>query len=98
MPAAGRWLPAATTVVGKQPLRLLITASGKHKDRLGAADFTVVNEHGGHVVKRPPDPQPKHCCTLLLSIIEVRERFCIPTRSGQRCCRNVMRGHRVRAN
>lgn len=45
-----------SVVVGKQPLRLLITASGTHKDRLGATDFTVVNEHGrvcGQEAARP---------------------------------------------
>ena len=35
-----------SAVIGRDPLRLLITASGQDKGRLGAADFVVVDECG----------------------------------------------------
>lgn len=35
-----------SVVIGREPLRLLITASGKDKRRLGAEDFLIVGETG----------------------------------------------------
>jgi methylthioribulose-1-phosphate dehydratase len=47
------------------PLRLLITASGKDKGRLGEHDFVVVDETG-----RPVDPtQPKPSAETLLHVV-----------------------------
>lgn len=49
-------------VVSRDPLRLLITASGKDKGRLGRDDFVVVDQHG-----KPIDPaMPKPSAETLL--------------------------------
>lgn len=51
-------------VLSKDPIRLLLTASGKHKGKLTPADFVVVDENGKAV--SPDDPKPSaetmiHC-------------------------------------
>jgi methylthioribulose-1-phosphate dehydratase len=43
-------------VVGRNPLRLLITASGKDKGRLGREDFVVVDEAGKAIDPAMPKP------------------------------------------
>ncbi len=43
-------------LLSRDPFRLLLTASGKHKERLGPGDFVVVNETGQPV--DPTDPRP----------------------------------------
>lgn len=43
-------------VVGRNPLRLLITASGKDKGRLGREDFVVVDEAGKAIDAAMPKP------------------------------------------
>jgi methylthioribulose-1-phosphate dehydratase len=43
-------------VLGRAPLRLLITASGRDKGRLTAADFTVVDAEGRRVAETSPQP------------------------------------------
>lgn len=43
-----------SVVVGRDPLELLITASGKDKGRLGPNDFVRVNEQAGPVVNGQP--------------------------------------------
>jgi methylthioribulose-1-phosphate dehydratase len=53
-----------SVVVGRDPLRLLVTASGKHKGKLTPHDFVVVDEHGKPA--RTGDPKPSaetmlHC-------------------------------------
>lgn len=45
-----------SVVLGRSPLRLLITASGKDKRRLGPGDFVVVGEDGRTVDANPPAP------------------------------------------
>jgi methylthioribulose-1-phosphate dehydratase len=43
-------------LLSRNPFRLLLTASGKDKRRLGAGDFVVVDEQGQQV--EPTDPRP----------------------------------------
>jgi methylthioribulose-1-phosphate dehydratase len=45
-----------SVVVGRDPLRILITASGRDKGRLGPGDFTVVDESGKPVEPGMPKP------------------------------------------
>ena len=45
-----------SVVLGRAPLRLLITASGRDKSRLGAEDFTVVDGAGQRVDEASPRP------------------------------------------
>ncbi len=45
-----------SVVTQRAPLRLLITASGRDKDRLGAGDFTVVDADGARVDATSPRP------------------------------------------
>lgn len=57
-----------SVVVERDPLRLLITASGKDKGRLGAEDFVVVGEDGKAV---DPD-HPKPSAETLLHVVAAR--------------------------
>jgi methylthioribulose-1-phosphate dehydratase len=53
-----------SVVVSGDPLRLLLTASGKHKGELTDHDFVVVNEHGEAVEPGRPKPSAEtllHC-------------------------------------
>lgn len=56
-------------VVDREPVCLLITASGRDKGHLQPGDFTVVNEHGQPV--RPGMPAPS--AETLLHVAAVRE-------------------------
>src|SRR5471032_1611863 len=53
-------------VLGREPLRLLLTASGKDKGRLTPADFVVVDESGRAVDTADPKPSAE---TLLHVVI-----------------------------
>jgi methylthioribulose-1-phosphate dehydratase len=57
-----------SVVVGRDPLRLLITASGKDKGHLGPHDFVIVDEHG----KPALDGQPKSSAETLLHCLAAR--------------------------
>jgi methylthioribulose-1-phosphate dehydratase len=57
-----------SVVVGHDPLRLLITASGKDKGHLGPHDFVIVDEHG----KPALDGQPKSSAETLLHCLAAR--------------------------
>jgi methylthioribulose-1-phosphate dehydratase len=53
-----------STVVNRQPLQLLLTASGKDKGRLGDDDFVLVDEKGRNVDADAPRPSAEtllHC-------------------------------------
>lgn len=56
-------------VIDREPLRLLITASGRDKGRLQPGDFTVVNERGQPV--RPGMPAPSAETVLHVSAVRV---------------------------
>jgi methylthioribulose-1-phosphate dehydratase len=56
-------------VVDRDPLRLVITASGRDKGRLQPGDFTVVNEQGHSVFPGMPTPSAE----TLLHVAAVRE-------------------------
>lgn len=54
-----------SVVLRSDPLELLVTASGKHKDRLGSGDFARVNSQG-----TPTDPsQPKSSAETMLHVV-----------------------------
>ncbi|MEI8211128.1 MAG: methylthioribulose 1-phosphate dehydratase [Planctomycetota bacterium] len=57
-----------SVVVGRDPLRLLITASGKDKGHLGPHDFVIVDEHGNSTF----DGQPKSSAETLLHCLAAR--------------------------
>src|SRR5580704_5951481 len=53
-----------STVVNREPLQLLLTASGKDKGRLGDDDFVLVDECGRNVDADAPRPSAEtllHC-------------------------------------
>jgi methylthioribulose-1-phosphate dehydratase len=53
-----------STVVNREPLRLLLTASGKDKGRLGDDDFVLVDESGRSIEADAPRPSAEtllHC-------------------------------------
>jgi methylthioribulose-1-phosphate dehydratase len=53
-----------STVVSRDPLQLLLTASGKDKGRLGDGDFVLVDEGGRNIVADAPRPSAEtllHC-------------------------------------
>lgn len=53
-----------STVVEREPLKLLLTASGKDKGRLGDDDFVLVDESGRNVEPNAPRPSAEtllHC-------------------------------------
>lgn len=54
-----------SVVVGRDPLQLLVTASGKHKGRLQPADFVLVDSQGNPVT----DNQPKSSAETLLHCV-----------------------------
>jgi methylthioribulose-1-phosphate dehydratase len=58
-----------SVVLGRTPLRLLITASGRDKGRLTAADFTVVDADGLRVAETSPQPSAE---TLLHAALAQR--------------------------
>jgi methylthioribulose-1-phosphate dehydratase len=53
----------------RDPFRLLLTASGKDKRRLGAGDFVVVDESGKPV--EPSDPRPS--AETMLHVVLARQ-------------------------
>jgi methylthioribulose-1-phosphate dehydratase len=58
-----------SVVLNREPVRLLITASGKDKRRLGAGDFVVVDEAG-----RPVDAaQPRPSAETLLHVAAAQQ-------------------------
>ena len=57
-----------SVVVGRDPLRLLITASGKDKGHLGEHDFVLVDEHGRSAV----EGQPKSSAETLLHCLAAK--------------------------
>lgn len=59
-----------SVVVGREPLELLITASGKDKGRLGRGDFVRVDQRGMPV----PAHQPKSSAETLLHVVAAEER------------------------
>jgi methylthioribulose-1-phosphate dehydratase len=53
-----------SVVLGRDPLRLLVTASGKDKSRLASDDFVVVDVAGKQLDAKDPKPSaetPLHC-------------------------------------
>jgi methylthioribulose-1-phosphate dehydratase len=53
-----------SAVVNREPLQLLLTASGKDKGRLGDGDFVLVDENGRNVEADAPRPSAEtllHC-------------------------------------
>ena len=58
-----------SVVVGRAPLQLLITASGRDKGRLGTTDFTVVDGEGQQVDANSPRPSAE---TLLHAALAKR--------------------------
>ena len=58
-----------SVVVERDPLRILITASGKDKGNLGPNDFVLVDENGHSVV----DGQPKSSAETLLHCLAARQ-------------------------
>lgn len=58
-----------SAVVGRDPLRLLITASGMHKDRLTPRDFVLVGADGRPVTAAEPKPSAE---TLLHAMLARR--------------------------
>jgi methylthioribulose-1-phosphate dehydratase len=67
-----------SVVIQQRPLRLLMTASGVHKGRLGPRDFVIVDERGDLVssrrrtTRRSPSPRPSAEAMVHIGI--VRER------------------------
>ena len=58
-----------SVVVGREPFRLLVTASGKDKGCLSANDFVVVDEQGRHV----GEGQPKSSAETLLHVVAAQQ-------------------------
>ena len=56
-----------SVVLGRDPIRMLITASGKHKDQLQASDFVVVDENGQPVKDRAPRPSAETLLHIVLA-------------------------------
>src|SRR5579883_875877 len=58
-----------SAVVSREPLRLLITASGKNKGELGSDDFVIVDEQG-----KPVDPSmAKPSAETMLHVVLAKE-------------------------
>lgn len=57
------------------PLRLLVTASGKHKDRLTPDDFVLIDEHGASVGDGQPHSSPvnKPSAETMLHVVLAKE-------------------------
>jgi methylthioribulose-1-phosphate dehydratase len=58
-----------SVVLGREPLRLLVTASGKDKSRLSESDFVVVGEDGRSIT--PTDERPS--AETLLHVVLARQ-------------------------
>ncbi|MEC7497092.1 MAG: methylthioribulose 1-phosphate dehydratase, partial [Planctomycetota bacterium] len=59
-----------SVVASRDPLKLVVTASGKHKEMLAAEDFVVTDEHG-----QPTVPgQPKSSAETLLHCVVANAR------------------------
>src|SRR4029079_4163568 len=58
-----------SVVINRDPLELLITASGKDKGRLGRTDFVRVNASG----KPTSDGQPKSSAETLLHVVAAQQ-------------------------
>jgi methylthioribulose-1-phosphate dehydratase len=58
-----------SVVIDRQPLELLVTASGMHKGRLRANDFVRINDQGRPIV---PD-QPKSSAETLLHVVAAQK-------------------------
>ena len=56
-------------VVQRDPLQLLVTASGKDKGRLGCSDFVRINDHGDAVQPN----QPKSSAESLLHLVAAQQ-------------------------
>jgi methylthioribulose-1-phosphate dehydratase len=56
-----------SAVLGRQPYRLLITASGRHKGRLAPGDFLTLDEHGRPVEPGPDRPSAETALHLMLT-------------------------------
>lgn len=59
-----------SVVVGRNPLRLLVTASGKHKEKLDYADFVLIDEEG-----KPALPNQQKSSAETLLHVAVAKRF-----------------------
>jgi methylthioribulose-1-phosphate dehydratase len=57
-----------SVVLGRSPLRLLITASGRDKDRLEASDFTIVDADGQRVAEAAPHPSAETPLHVVLAL------------------------------
>ncbi len=57
-----------SAVVNRDPLQLVVTASGKHKGKLTRSDFVVVDENGQPVV----EGQPKSSAETLLHCVAAK--------------------------
>lgn len=58
-----------SVIIDRQPLELLVTASGMHKGRLRADDFVRINDQGRPVV---PD-QPKSSAETMLHVVAAQK-------------------------
>ncbi len=56
-----------SVVVQKDPLKLVLTASGKHKEKLGETDFVVVDGEGKVLEGAPEKPSAETGLHLLLA-------------------------------
>jgi methylthioribulose-1-phosphate dehydratase len=57
-----------SVVLSRSPLRLLITASGREKDRLEATDFTIVDADGQRVDDAAPRPSAETPLHVVLGL------------------------------
>jgi ribulose-5-phosphate 4-epimerase/fuculose-1-phosphate aldolase len=74
-----------SVVVGRAPLQLLITASGRDKGRLGAADFTVVDGEGQRVDETSPRPSAETLLHAGLAHRSESKPSCTPILSRRPC-------------
>lgn len=56
-----------SVVLEPEPLRLLLTASGKDKGRLGPDDFVLVNERGERIILEDPKPSAETMLHVVLA-------------------------------
>ena len=70
---ANRWSYATSSnysvVLSREPLRILITASGRDKSKLGLCDFTIVDETGRTIEAAMPKPSAE----TLLHVVAAQE-------------------------
>lgn len=55
-----------SVVLGQEPLRVLVTASGKHKEKLGPDDFVVLDGQGQQLEGAPERPSAEAALHVML--------------------------------